>query len=197
LPLVVSAQWQREIRSKLPELPEARRRRMVAEYGITDYDAQVLTASRTLADRFEQAAREAKNPKRVAHLLQGELMGRLNAHGLAIDQSPISMQGIAFSADLLEAGTISGKILKDLYDKAFAAKEDFPAVYERERPQQITDTSAIEKIIDDVIAASPKQVEQYRGGKNTVLGFFVGQVMRASKGQAKPELVQDLLKKKL
>jgi len=197
LPLVVSAAWQAEIRSKLPELPEARRKRLVDEYSITEYDAQVLTASRTLADQFEEAAKAAKNPKRVANLVQGELMGRLKAKDLPIEQSPISMKGVAFSADLLEDGAISSKILKDLYDKAFAAGEDFPAVYEREKPQQITDTAAIEKIVADVIAANPKQVEQYRAGKTTILGFFVGQVMKATKGQAKPELVNEVVKKQL
>src|SRR5216683_57392 len=197
LPLVVDARLQQEIRSKLPELPETRRRRMVADYGITDYDAQVLTSSRTMADQFEEAAKAAKNPKRVANLVQGELMGRLKTHGLEIEQSPISMKGVAMSADLAEDGTISSKILKDLYDKAFESKEDFPAVYEREKPQQITDSSAIEKMVDEIIAANPKQVEQYRVGKTTMLGFFVGQVMKASKGQAKPELVNELVKKKL
>ncbi len=197
LPLVVDARLQQEIRGKLPELPEARRKRMVSEYGITDYDAQVLTSSRTMADQFEEAARAAKNPKRVANLVQGELMGRLKTHGLEIEQSPISMKGVAMSADLAEDGTISSKILKDLYDKAFENKEDFPVVYEREKPQQITDSSAIEKMVDEIIAANPKQVEQYRAGKTTMLGFFVGQVMKASKGQAKPELVNELVKKRL
>jgi len=197
LPLVVDSNWQAEIRKQLPELPQSRRRRMVAEYGITDYDAQVLTVTKNLADQFESAARAAKNPKRVANLVQGELMGRLKAKGLSIEQSPISMQGVAMSANLAESGTISSKILKDLYDKAFASDEDFPAVYEREKPQQITDTSAIEKIIVDVIAANPRQLEQYRAGKTTIIGFFVGQVMKASKGQAKPELVNELLKKRL
>jgi aspartyl-tRNA(Asn)/glutamyl-tRNA(Gln) amidotransferase subunit B len=197
LPLVVNGSWQADIRSQLPELPEGRRRRMVAEYAITEYDAQVLTVSKTLADQFEEAARAAKSPKRVANLVQGELMGRLKAKGLEIEQSPISMKGVAMSADLAESGAISSKILKDLYDKAFATGEDFPAVYEREKPQQITDASAIEKIVDEVVAANPKQVEQYRTGKTTVIGFFVGQVMKASKGQAKPELVNELLKKKL
>ena len=197
LPLVVSEEWQREIRNKLPELPDARRKRMVADYGITEYDAQVLTSTRSLADQFEQAARAAKSPKRVANLVQAELMGRLKAKELPIEQSPISMKGVALSADLLEEGAISSKILKDLYDKAFAAGEDFPAVYEREKPQQITDTAAIERLIDEVIAANPKQVEQYRAGKTTIIGFFVGQAMKASKGQAKPELVNEILRKKL
>jgi aspartyl-tRNA(Asn)/glutamyl-tRNA(Gln) amidotransferase subunit B len=197
LPLVVDAPWQESIRKTLPELPEARRKRMVGDYGITEYDARVLTVTKALADQFEEAAKAAKNPKRVANLVQSELMGRLKAKGLEIEHSPISMKGVAMSADLAESGAISSKILKDLYDKAFAAGEDFPAVYEREKPQQITDVAALEKIIDEVIAASPKQVEQYRAGKATMIGFFVGQVMKASKGQAKPELVNELLKKKL
>jgi aspartyl-tRNA(Asn)/glutamyl-tRNA(Gln) amidotransferase subunit B len=97
----------------------------------------------------------------------------------------------------VESGAISGKILKDLYDKAFERKQDFPAIYEQEKPQQITDTAAIQKMIDDVLAANPKQVEQYRAGKTTMKGFFVGQVMKASKGQANPALVNELLEKKL
>lgn len=197
LPLVVNAQMQEAIRRTLPELPESRRKRMVSDYGITEYDARVLTVSKTLADQFEEAAKAARNPKRVANLVQSELMGRIKAKGLEIEQSPVSMKGVAMSADLAESGAISSKILKDLYDKAFASGEDFPAVYEREKPQQITDTAALEKIIDEVVAASPKQVEQYRAGKTTIIGFFVGQVMKASKGQAKPELVNELLKKKL
>ena len=170
---------------------------MVAQYGITEYDASVLTASKSLADQFEEAAKAAKNAKRVANLVQSELMGRLKAKGLDIEKSPISMKGVAMSADLLEANTLSSKMLKDLYEKAFATGEDFPAVYEREKPQQITDSAAIEKIIDEVIAANPKQLEQYRAGKTTVIGFFVGQVMKASKGQANPGMVNELLRKKL
>ncbi|HEY3768276.1 MAG TPA: Asp-tRNA(Asn)/Glu-tRNA(Gln) amidotransferase subunit GatB [Candidatus Angelobacter sp.] len=197
LPLVVNSQLQQTIRKTLPELPEARRKRMVRDYGITDYDASVLTVSKSLADQFEEAAKAAKNPKRVANLVQSELMGRLKAKGLEIEQSPISMKGVAQSADLVESGAISSKILKDLYDKAFAAGEDFPAVYDREKPQQITDVSALEKIIDEIVTANPKQAEQYRAGKTTIIGFFVGQVMKASKGQAQPELVNELLKKKL
>src|SRR5437879_4746585 len=139
LPLVVDAKWQAKIRRTLPELPEARRKRMVADYSITEQDAQVLTITKALADQFEAAARAAKSPKRVANLVQSELMGRLKAKGLEIEQSPISMKGVAASADLVESGAISSKILKDLYDKAFDDGEDFPAVYEREKPQQITD----------------------------------------------------------
>jgi aspartyl-tRNA(Asn)/glutamyl-tRNA(Gln) amidotransferase subunit B len=197
LPLVVDEKWQAEIRSTLPELPEARRKRMVADYGITDYDAQVLTATKSFADQFEIAAKAAKNPKRVANVVQGELMGRLKAKGLEIAQSPISMKGVALSADLVESGAISGKMLKDLYELSFELGKDFGEVYEKEKPQQITDSSAIEKIIDEIIAANPKQVEQYRAGKKTVVGFFVGQVMKSSRGQANPQMVNELLAKKL
>jgi aspartyl-tRNA(Asn)/glutamyl-tRNA(Gln) amidotransferase subunit B len=197
LPLVVDEKWQAEIRGTLPELPEARRKRMVADYGITDYDAQVLTSTKSFADQFEAAAKAAKNPKRVANLVQGELMGRLKAKGLEIEQSPISMKGVALSADLVESGAISGKMLKDLYELSFELGKDFGEVYEREKPQQITDSSAIEKIINEIIAANPKQVEQYRAGKKAVTGFFVGQVMKASKGQANPQMVNELLAKKL
>ena len=198
LPLVVDAKWQKEIRDTLPELPEARRKRMVADYSITDQDAQVLTLTRALADQFEAAAKAAKSAKRVANLVQSELLGRLKAKGLEIEQSPISMQGVAESADLVEGGAISGKMLKDLYDLAFERGKDFSAVYEEEgRPEQSRDTSALEKIIDEIIAANPRQVDQYRAGKKTVVGFFVGQVMKASKGQANPQMVNELLTKKL
>ncbi len=198
LPLVVDEKWKTEIARALPELPEARRARMVKDYGITEYDAQVLTFSKSLADQFEAAAKAAKNPKRVANLVQSELMGRLKAKGIAIEQSPISMRGVAASADLVEAGTISGKMLKELYELSFERGKDFPVVYEEEgRPQQSTDTSALERMIDEVLAANPKQLEQYRAGKTTMLGFFVGQVMKASKGQASPQIVNELLAKKL
>ena len=198
LPLVVDEKWKAGISRRLPELPEARRARFVKEFGVTDYDAQVLTVSKSLADQFEEAAKAAKNPKRVANLVQGELMGRLKAIGTEIEDSPISMKGVAASADLVESGTISGKMLKDLYDLCFARNQDFPVVYEEEgRPQQSSDTSALDEIIDDVLAANPKQLEQYRAGKKTMLGFFVGQVMKGSKGQANPQLVNELLTRKL
>ena len=198
LPLVVDEKWKTEIAHALPELPEARRTRLVKDYGITEYDAQVLTDSKSLADQFEEAARAAKNPKRVANLVQSELMGRLKAKAIGIEQSPISMRGVAASADLVEAGTISGKMLKELYDLSFERGKDFPAIYEEEgRPQQSTDTSTLEKIIDEILAANPKQLEQYRAGKKTMLGFFVGQVMKASRGQASPQIVNELLTKKL
>ncbi len=197
-PLVVSATWQDEIRARLPESPVARRARFVSDYGITAADAATLTASRSLADQFEAAAKAAKNPKRVANLVQSELVGRLKAKGLEIERSPISMAGVAASADLVETGAISGKMLKDLYDQAFERGEDFPAVYEAAgSPRMSTDTAALERLVDEAIAANPKQVEQYRAGKTTMKAFFVGQVMKAAKGQANPALVNELLDRKL
>jgi aspartyl-tRNA(Asn)/glutamyl-tRNA(Gln) amidotransferase subunit B len=196
-PLIVSEQFLSETRKKLPELPEARRARLIAEYDLHEKDARTITASREFADRFEAAARTAKNPRRVANLLLSEIGGRLNALGLEQDTSPVSMAGIVLAADLLEDGKISSKQLKALLDIAFEKGEDFAAVYEREKPQQITDTAALDAMIDQVIAANPKQVEQYRAGKKTVAAFFVGQVMKASRGQANPALLNELLTKKL
>ena len=197
-PLVVSDRWKAEIAALLPELPEARRQRLVSAYGITEYDAAVLTSSKSLADQFESAAKAASNPKRVANLVQGELMGRLKARGIPIEQSPVSMAGIAASADLVESGAISGKMLKDLYDLSFERGKDFAVVYEEEgSPRQSTDSGALESIIDQVLAANPKQLEQYRAGKTTLIGFFVGQVMKQSRGQASPQVVNELLTKKL
>jgi aspartyl-tRNA(Asn)/glutamyl-tRNA(Gln) amidotransferase subunit B len=196
-PLVVSPEWLAEIAAKMPELPEARRKRMIAEYELTAQDAQTLTATREFADRFETVARTAKSPRRVANLLLSELGGRLKAAQMELDDSPVTLKGLVLAADLLEEGKISSKQLKQLLDVSFAKGEDFPVVYEREKPQQITDTAAIEAMIDEVIAANPKQVEQYRGGKKTVAAFFVGQVMRVSKGQANPGLLNELVTKKL
>jgi aspartyl-tRNA(Asn)/glutamyl-tRNA(Gln) amidotransferase subunit B len=196
-PLVLTPNYLLARERELPELPEARRARMIGEYDLNEKDARTLTASREFADRFEAAARTANNPRRVANLLLSEIGGRLNALGLDHDASPVSMAGIVLAADLLEAGSISSKQLKGLLDICFAKSEDFPAVYEREKPQQITDTTSIEKMIDEVLAANPKQVEQYRAGKKTLAGFFVGQVMKASKGQANPALLNELVTKKL
>jgi aspartyl-tRNA(Asn)/glutamyl-tRNA(Gln) amidotransferase subunit B len=197
LPLVVSKQHQEAIRATLPELPEAKRQRLIAEYGLSEGDAATLTATQARAAMFETEAKKAKSPKRLANLVISELQGRLKAAGLELEDSPITMAGARISADLLEEGKISSKILKELYDHAFEQKVDFPEIYEKEKPQQITDTAEIEKLIDEVLAASPKQVEQYKAGKTTMIGFFVGQVMKASKGKANPATLNELLVKKL
>ena len=186
-PLIVSADFLAEVKSRLPELPEARRTRMIAEYELTTQDAATLTATREFADRFEAAARTARNPRRVANVLLSEVGGRLKALGLEQENSPVSMAGIVLAADLLDEGKISSKQLKQLFDVCFEKGEDFAAVYEREKPQQITDSSAIEALIDQVIAANPKQVEQYRGV--TEPGVFGA--------GANPALLNELVTKKL
>jgi aspartyl-tRNA(Asn)/glutamyl-tRNA(Gln) amidotransferase subunit B len=196
-PLIVTAEFLAETKKKMPELPEARRARMIAEYELTTQDAFTLTSTPEEADRFEAAAKTAKSPRRVANVMLNEVGGRLKALGLEQAQSPVSMAGIVLAADLLEEGKINSKQVKQLFDVCFEKGEDFAAVYEREKPQQITDTGALEAMIDQAIAANPKQVAQYKGGKKTVAGFFVGQVMRASKGQANPALLNELLVKKL
>jgi aspartyl-tRNA(Asn)/glutamyl-tRNA(Gln) amidotransferase subunit B len=194
---VVTPARQEAIRATLPELPEAKRQRLIAEYGLSEGDAATLTATRDRADQFEIEAKKAKSPKRLANLVLSELQGRLKSAGLEMEDSPITMAGARMSADLLEDGAINSKILKELYDHAFEQKVDFPVIYEKEKPQQITDTGEIEKMIDAVLAASPKQVEQYKAGKTTMMGFFVGQIMKASKGKANPAAVNELLVKKL
>jgi aspartyl-tRNA(Asn)/glutamyl-tRNA(Gln) amidotransferase subunit B len=196
-PLVVGAAWQAEILKSMPELPEARRARMIAEYEISAQDAATFTVTQAFADQFEAAAKQAKSPRRVAALLTSEITMRLRLAGLELEQSPVSMAGIVMAADLAESGELSSKMLKQLFDTCFAEGKDFAEIYERDKPQQISDTGAIEKMVDEVIAANPKQVEQYRGGKKTVAAFFVGNVMRLSKGQANPGILNELVVKKL
>jgi aspartyl-tRNA(Asn)/glutamyl-tRNA(Gln) amidotransferase subunit B len=196
-PLLVSGAWRAILAARMPELPEARRKRMIAEYEISMQDAHTLTATRGFADQFETAAKQAKSPRRVANLILSELMGRLKAKGLDLEQSPISLQGLVQAADMAESGQISSKQLKGLFDTAFENGEDFGAVYEREKPQQISDPAALDRLIHEVMTANPKQLEQYRAGKKTVAAFFVGQVMRLSKGQANPALLNELVTKLL
>ncbi len=196
-PLILTREFLESTEAELPELPEARRARMVADYELAMKDAHTLTATRAYADRFEAAAGTARNPRRVANVLLSEVGGRLNALGLELEQSPVSMAGIVLAADLLDEGKISSRQMKQLFDVCFEKGEDFSAVYEREKPQQITDAGALEKLIDEVLAANPKQVEQYKAGKKTMAGFFVGQVMRATKGQANPALLNELVTRKL
>jgi aspartyl-tRNA(Asn)/glutamyl-tRNA(Gln) amidotransferase subunit B len=194
---VVGAAWQAEILRALPELPEARRARMIDEYGISPQDAATFTSTRAFADQFEAAAKKARSPRRVASLLTSEITMRLRAAGMEMDASPITLDGLVLAADLAESGEISSKMLKAMLDTAFLNREDFSVVYAREKPQQISDSSVIEKLVEEVIAANPRQVEQFKGGKRTVSAFFVGQVMKASKGQANPALLNELVVKKL
>jgi len=196
-PLIVGAEWQKQILAAMPELPEARRARLVADYGLSAQDAATLTTDRTLGDFFELAARAAKSPKRVASILLSEITMRLRASDITLDKSPVTLDGLVLAADLAEANEISSKQLKQLLDACFAEGRDFAFVYSRDKPQQISDSSAIEAMIDEVIAANPAQVAQFKGGKRTVDAFFIGKVMQLSKGQANPKVLKELVIKKL
>jgi aspartyl-tRNA(Asn)/glutamyl-tRNA(Gln) amidotransferase subunit B len=196
-PLVVGPAWQQQILSAMPELPEARRRRLSTEFGLSQQDAATLTTDRELGDFFEQAAKSARSPKRVASILLSEITMRLRSAEITLDHSPISLDGLVLAADLTEGEAISSKQLKQLLDACFTEGRDFPYIYDRDKPQQITDSSLLETLLDQVIAAHPNQVAQFKAGKRTVSAFFVGQVMKLSKGQANPALLNELVVKKL
>jgi aspartyl-tRNA(Asn)/glutamyl-tRNA(Gln) amidotransferase subunit B len=196
-PLRISAAWLDELRAELPELPARKRQRFVAEYGLPEYDAEVLTATRAMSEYFETAARASGNAKIAANWVMGDLMGALNQEGRQIADSPVTPERLGELVALIRKGEISGKIAKEVFVQMFASGEAAAGIVEREGLKQISDTGALEQIVDQVLQQNAKQVEQYKSGKSTVLGFLVGQVMKASRGQANPGVVNDLLRKKL
>ncbi|HZQ54310.1 MAG TPA: Asp-tRNA(Asn)/Glu-tRNA(Gln) amidotransferase subunit GatB [Bryobacteraceae bacterium] len=197
VPLRVSEHWLNEVKAKLPELPVDRRERFVNQYGIRDYDAEVLTATREIGDYFEAAAKVSGDGKATANWAAGELMGLLKAAGKDITQSPVSPQHLGELVALINKGELSGKLAKEILPKMFESGDSPSAIMEREGLRQITDYSALEQIVDGVLTANPKQVEQYKSGKTAVMGFLVGQVMKATRGQANPAAVNETLKRKL
>lgn len=197
VPLRVSEHWLHEIQSRLPELPADRRARFVTQYGIREYDAQVLTLTRETGDYFEAAVKVSGDGRSTANWVVGDLMGLLKAAGKEIADSPVEPEHIGELVVLINKGELSGKLAKEILPRMFETGESPAAIMEREGLKQISDTGALEKIVDDVIAGNPKQVEQYKSGKIAVLGFLVGQVMKASRGQANPAAVNEVLKKKL
>ncbi len=196
VPLRVSEAWMARIRKDMPELPAARRQRFMEEYGLTEYNAQVLTATRAASDYFEKVAAVSGDARAAANWVMGDLAALLKEQGKEITESPISAENLGGLIKLIAEGKISGKIAKEILPKMLSG-DSAETIAEREGLHQISDTGAIEKIIDEVIAQNPKQVEQYRGGKQAVIGFLVGQVMKASRGQADPAAVNALLKGKL
>jgi len=197
VPLRVSEARLAEIRAAMPELPARKRARFLESYGLSAYDAGVLTASCATAEYYERVAETAGDPKAAANWVMGDLMGALNAAGREITDSPVAPERLGELVALIRKGEISGKIAKEVFAKMFATGAAAAAIIEREGLRQISDTGALEKIVDEVLAQNPKQVEQYRGGKATVLGFLVGQVMKASRGQANPGAVNEMLRRKL
>ena len=197
VPLRIGEKWRADVRASMPELPAAKRARFVEAYGLREYDAQVLTATRAMAEYFEIVAEVSKDPKVTANWVMGDLAGLLKAANRDITESPVPARYLGELVAMIVKGELTGKMAKEVLPK-IAETGDAPAVIvEREGLKQISDTSALEKIVDEVIAGNPKQVEQYRSGKTTVAGFLVGQVMKASRGQANPATVNDILKTKL
>jgi aspartyl-tRNA(Asn)/glutamyl-tRNA(Gln) amidotransferase subunit B len=186
-----------KLRAELPELPAVRRARFVADYGLTAADAKFLTDERPLADWFEAAARAHGDGKKMSNWVQSELLRELNKDGRAIDACPIRPEQLAALVKLIDDGTISGKIAKDVFAKMYASGEDAKTIVEREGLVQVSDTGAIEAAAKAAIEKNPKAVADYRAGKLQMLGFFVGQVMKATGGKANPQLVNDVLKRLL
>ncbi|TAM48078.1 MAG: Asp-tRNA(Asn)/Glu-tRNA(Gln) amidotransferase subunit GatB [Gammaproteobacteria bacterium] len=197
-PLVLDDALIEGVRATLIELPDAMRARFMSQYGLNKYDAGVLTATREMAGYYEAVVRESKaDPKIAANWIAVELSGFLNRDNKDITQSTVTAPMMAGLLKRLADNTISGKIAKEVLEAMWAGEGDADAVIEKKGLKQITDTGAIEKVIDEVIAKNPKQLEQYRAGKETLFGFFVGQVMKATQGKANPAQVNELLKKKL
>ncbi len=197
LPLVVTEEWKAELAAKMPELPSDRRNRFINEYGLREYDAQVLTLQRALADYYERAAQASPDAKMAANWVMGDLTGALNGAGKTIEESPVPAEHIGELVGLIHSGEVSGKLAKEIFAKLLEETLGPRAIMDRDGLQQISAPGALEKIIDEVLAGNQKQVEQYKSGKTTVIGFLVGQVMKASKGQANPGAVNEMLKAKL
>lgn len=197
LPLEVSPALIEEVRKTLPELPDAKRERFMQEYGLDAYDSGVLTASRAVADYFEAVAAQCGDAKLAGNWVMGELSGALNKAGLEVAEAPVSPEMLGALLRRIKDNTLSGKIAKEVFEAMWNGEGEADALIERRGLRQLTDRSAIETMIDEIMAANPGQVQQYRAGKEKLIGFFVGQVMKASKGQANPQMVNDLLREKL
>jgi aspartyl-tRNA(Asn)/glutamyl-tRNA(Gln) amidotransferase subunit B len=202
LPVVLEEGFIEAIKATLPELPDARRRRFIEQYSLTDYDAAILTASREMANYFETAVElSGSEAKLCANWVIGELSAALNRDGRTINESPVSAERLAGMLKRIADNTISGKIAKEIFTAMWEGEGDADTVIEKKGLKQITDSSAIESIIDEIIANNPQQVENYRNAdeqkRGKMIGFFVGQVMKATQGKANPGQVNQLLKQKL
>jgi aspartyl-tRNA(Asn)/glutamyl-tRNA(Gln) amidotransferase subunit B len=197
LPLVLDRRWIEEVRANLPELPDAKKARFVADYKLTPYDAGVLVAEKENAEFFEVVAKGRKDPKLAANWVIVELFGALNRLGRDIATSPVSAKQLAGLLDLIENDTISGRIAKDVFGFMVETGKDAAAIVEERGLRQVTDTGAIEAAIDRVIAENAAKVAEYRGGKQALFGWFVGQVMKSTGGKANPAAVNEVLRKKL
>jgi aspartyl-tRNA(Asn)/glutamyl-tRNA(Gln) amidotransferase subunit B len=196
-PLVITDEWKEEVRRSLPELPQARRERFVRDYALPEYDAAQLTATRELANYFEDAAKASGEPKLAANWILGDLTFLLNGANQEISQSPVAAPHLAELLGLIQKGAVSGKMGKEILAAMFSSGKRAAEVMAEQGLEQINDAGKLAAVVREIMAANPKQVEQYRSGKAATLGWFVGQVMKATRGQANPPLVQEVLKKEL
>lgn len=198
LPLVIEPAFIDDVRQSLPELPDAKKQRFQAQYELSAYDAGVLTASRDMADYYEAVVAElAAEPKLAANWVMGELSAALNRDGIEIGASPIDSEALARLLERITDNTVSGKIAKEVFEAMWAGEGDPDEIIDKRGLKQITDTSELDGIVEEVIAANPNQLAQYRAGKDKLFGFFVGQVMKATQGRANPQQINELLKQKL
>ncbi|HQS98657.1 MAG TPA: Asp-tRNA(Asn)/Glu-tRNA(Gln) amidotransferase GatCAB subunit B, partial [Thiobacillus sp.] len=197
LPVKLDDAWIARVQDELPELPAAMQARFVEAYGVSAYDAAVLTGSRALADYFEAAAQACGQGKLAANWVMGELSAALNRADLGIEQSPVSAAQLGALINRIHDGTLSGKLAKQVFEGLWEGTGEVDAIIEARGLKQMSDSGELEKIIDEVLAANPKSVEEFRAGKDKAFNALVGQVMRATKGRANPAQVNDLLKAKL
>jgi aspartyl-tRNA(Asn)/glutamyl-tRNA(Gln) amidotransferase subunit B len=196
-PLALERAWIEEIRRQLPELPASRRRRFVEQYALPDYDAGVLTTSRELADYFEATAAASGNAKASSNWIMGALTARMNELGVAVTDVPIKPAALAGLIRLIDAGTISGPVTRDVFEKMYTSGRSAQEIVEKEGLARIDDESAIREAVRGVLVRNPKAVTEFRGGKQQTFGFLVGQVMKETRGKANPALVNDLLRQML
>lgn len=195
--VIVDKPWLNEVEAAMPELPDQKMDRFVNEFGLPVYDAEILTGSRKLAEYFEECVKLYNDPKTVGNWIMVDLMKNLNTSGISIDECKITPQHLTDMLRMMEKGIISGKIAKTVFDEMFSSGKAAEVIVKEQNLVQITDTAALEKMIDEVIAANPKSVADFKSGKEKAFGFFVGQIMRATKGKANPEVTNKILREKL
>jgi aspartyl-tRNA(Asn)/glutamyl-tRNA(Gln) amidotransferase subunit B len=196
-PLVIKEEWVKDVTARLPELPDAKRQRFVSQYGLSEYDATVLTNSRDVADYFEQAAGDCGNAKLAANWITGELFRLLKTEGMNIRSSQISPSDLAGLLQLIDKQTISGRQAKEVLEEMFATGRPADSIVSEKGLTQVSDRSSLEASVDAVLAANPQAVDDYRAGKTQASGFLVGQVMKVTKGKANPAIVNEILRDKL
>ncbi len=197
IPLKIEPSWIERVKESLPELPGERKERFIREYQLPPYDAELITGTKALADYYEQCVKLYSKTKIVSNWLMGEVLGRLKSEGQEVEQCPVTPELLAGMLNLIDKGTISGKMAKEVFNQIWDSGRSAEEIVKEKGLVQVSDAVEIEQMVDKVLADSPAEVEQYRAGKDKLLGFFVGQVMKASEGKANPRMVNEILKKRL